>query len=308
MLNWYESEYIKEYIRSSDHDYFFWSGLLGEPFLYQDILYYFDGETVSIAGFPINARLDRLSVLDRLRNVVLTWLEVPSVCFFNYFGPWSLDLDTIVKDKFSVMFSLEPRMYNVDMFIELSHSEALKTRNARESIRKANCRGLTVQKVQRSFLRYEHIDLIRILASRSSVWLSDVSYLTNIVQVLRDRVTTFFEVEINQRLVGFGVAHEFFEQRPFLVLSCFDNTCKGVSDAIYAAVISHYKERGAKWLGLGYSVDEGLYKYKMKWGGVQCNPPFYQCIWMKHGIKTTSVDCLHWICRLLVKKSQEPSR
>lgn len=303
MIDFQQHRHLAEHIYSSDQDYFFWSSLLGEPFLERDLLYFFDGETISLIGYPVNLELDKASVLGILSNIVMRWISVPSLHFVNYYGPWGLDFSKFLGEEFVRLFSIEPNNFNVDLNIDLTDPLLLKTRNARESIRKTQHCNFELWVGKQPCLSYEHISLIRQLALRESLWQSDVSLLTNIIAIQKSNATTFFELKVNKKLRGFAVAHEYFKERPFLVLAFFDNGCKGASDAIYSAVIEYYRAKGAIQLDLGYSVDEGLYKFKSKWGGIHYNLPFYQFIWMKKGEDGKLTDCLHWANRILVCKS-----
>jgi hypothetical protein len=276
--------------------------LLGEPFLKDDILYYFDGETLTIVGYLLDETIKETLAIRKLSNLVVELLAVHSPDFLNYYGPWYLDFLYLLENRYSMIFSSEPNPYHVDILLDLTHPSLLKTRNARESMRKTRVHGFMTYIVDRAYLGYEHINLIRQLVSNRSLELSDVNYMTRCVAIIKNKSVKVFETRFNQKLTGFGIAHEYFDSIPFLVMICLDETFPGASDAIYSKIIQYYQERGAKWLGLGYSVHEGLYKYKLKWGPVRCNMPFYQSIYVRCGTKIKSIECLHWTCRLIVDK------
>jgi len=304
MLDQRQQEYVTENIYISDHDYFYWSSLLGEPFLENDILHFFDGETITFIGYPINIELQKESVFQTLNNLVKMWIKNPSVRFLNYLGPWEYDFSELLGDRFINIYMEKPDYNNVHMLVDLSDPTVLKTRNAVDSIRKIRNKGIKVWIGRRTFLEYEHINLIREIALRDSVELSDVSFLSNIYSIIRSDDTLFFEVKYYQKLEGFAVVHEFFCQKPFLVLAFFNIHFKGTSDAIYSTIIQYYLEKGAKQISLGYSLNPRLHKYKSKWGGIRSNLPFYQSLWLRKDTSSDSSDCLHWICRLLITKSK----
>jgi hypothetical protein len=303
MLTPQQVNYIQEHINSSDQDFFFWSSLLGEPFLEQDILTYYDGETVSLVGYSLNAQTEQSSIVRSLIELVMKWLKVPTVKCFNYFGPRPLDLSDCLGAEFSLIYVLKPEHYQADIFIDLNHASLLKTSRAKESMRKTQRLGLAATVSPRDYLSHQHIELVRRLLSRETMMMCDVSQLTNTVSILKDPATRCFDVEQDQILIGFAVAHEFFAQMPFLTLAAFDTSQSGVSDTIYLALINYYKARGARWLGLGYGVTEGLYQYKTKWGGVRCNPPVHQCIWAKSGFENAVFD--YWVCNLILDKYRQ---
>ena len=301
MIDIQQSEFIKDNIGCSDHDYYFWSLILGEPFLYQDILCYYDGITLSVIGLPLNSKITEVDALRKISEVVETWIQNKDIKFISYFGPWYLTLDNVLDKSFQLFYSQDPKPYNVDVFLDLKSPKTLKTRNAKESIRKVRRQGLKVNIRDRAFLTYEHINLIRQLIIKHSISLDEISCLTTIGTFLRNGHTLFFEVEICNQLAGFAVVHEYFENRPFLLFVCLDRNYKYVSDALYSAIIEFYLAKGAHWISFGYSGDKGLYEYKAKWGETRCNLPFHQLYWKKGIIQNrSSLYCLHWPAALLL--------
>jgi hypothetical protein len=140
------------------------------------------------------------------------------------------------------------------------------------------------------------------MALREDFSFPDVMVLNNISSMLHCDQLVFFEVEIGKKLVGFIVVHELFIKKPIAIIGCFDKSFSNITDALYWAIIQHYKHAGSQWIGFGYSLDKGLLFFKTKWGGARTNSPFYQQIWKRKGFETDSFDCLSWIGRLLENK------
>jgi len=302
MIDARQHEYIRQNLYTSDHDYFFDSGALGEPFLDDDILHFFDGQTASLVGYSLNRELDQASVIRQVNRIAELYLELPSVNVLNYYGPWALDAGAILKRQFYLGYTEPPNPFNVDLFVDLTDVRVLKTRNARESLRKTRHRNISIWTGRREFTTHEHIKLIRKLASKDELDLCDVCYIASVDSVLRSNVITWFEARVGTALAGLAIVHEYFEGKPFLVLTSFDGVHGGVADAVYATVIRHYMEQGAQRLGLGYSAYEGLYRYKIKWGGVRCNEPYRQFVWAKPDANNALVDCIGWVSRLVLDK------
>jgi hypothetical protein len=303
MLSDEESNFIKNDLYSSDHDYYFWSHLLGEPFLYDDILYYFDGKTLSIIGFPFDKEFSIGIVTRKIAEGIKWWSNKAELFYICYLGPSNIKLGNILGKTFYRYYFQEPSRYNVDVFLNLRHPQLLKTRNAKESISKVKRHGYATKIRHREFLTYQHINLLRQLILDHPMFMDDLSALITSVSLVNNKFTTFFELEIDGNLVGFIMAHEFYEHKPFMQAACFDHTVKGSSDALYSTVIKYYIDKGASWLGLGYSGDEGLYNYKTKWGGYYCSQPIYQLAWKKKGIRERAAGyCLHWQSSLIINK------
>ena len=307
MIDPQQHEYIKQHLYSSDHDYFFFSNSLGEPFFQRDVLYFYDGETLTLVGFLLDNSLGRMEVFERLQDIALAHVTTRTVHFINYYGPWPLDFGQPLDKDFELRYMSSPDIYNVDLFIDLDDPRVLRTRNARDSIRKAQHNGFVSSIGKQSFLGYEHINLTRKLVSHSQLELSDATYYANALSLIKSEHSVLFEARLAQELVGFAVAHEFFSRKPFLTVVCLDEAIKGVSDFLYATIINHFIAGGARRLGLGYSIHEGLFRYKSKWGGVKSNAPFYQFQWMNRGAAQTLPDCLDWQCQMLVMKSRVPA-
>ena len=302
MLDQGNIEKITQHIYSSDQDFFFGAGLYGEPFLFRDILCYFDGETLTIVGYPFNKEYPEIDLAEEIHDLLSTWETNPSVKIINYFGIGNYDFRKSIGKHFESVYFLEPDADNVDVFIDLSDPLLLKTSAAKESIRAVKHRGILVLKSKRNYLTHHHISLIRQTALREDFYFSDAALLTNINSILHDNHLIFFEAEFEKRLIGFIVVHEFFEKKPFAVIGCYEKSFPNIADAIYVSIIRHFLDTGSEWVGFGYSIDKGLLYFKTKWGGARTNLPYYQQIWKKKDDNTDSVDCLNWIARLLKKK------
>jgi len=311
MLTCHQVDRLAQFLYSSDHDCFFDASLRGEPFLEDDIVYFFDGEVVSIVGYTLDRFADNQTVLKRLDAIVENCLRAYRPRLFHYYGPLHIDLKHSLENEYSLVYDIKPNPFVVDMYIDFSDSTVLNTRNAKESLRKTGKRNFNTWIGPRDSLSHEHMDLLRGLASRNVLGLSDVSYFTNITSIIHSQATVFFEAYFCGTLVGFAVAHEFFNRKPFMVFQCSENGRNGVADALYLTAIQYFIERGVHRLGLGYSTSEGTFNFKKKWGGVRCNLPYSQLVWLHRDYKIGDVGMrhlqgfMHWIPRLFILKSSE---
>ena len=297
MLSSSDEAFLDTNAYSIDHDYFYLPRLLGEPFLNDGILSFFDGSSVHIMGtlipwLPVNAH-------DKIASVVERWMRDKRVEFINYFGPirpnWAL------SQNFVIEYFKECLDYSVELFVDLSIMPSLKVaRRQRQDLARAHRRKIEVRKTKLVFFSHSHITLLRNNLQRSDYGISDASYVLNLSSVLSHPSTMVFEAMIGDRLVGIGVTHEYFRGRPFFLAAAFDRGEPGCSDAIYRAIIGYYKEAGANTLSLGYTSSPENMHYKTKWGGAPRVPPCFQLILRDRDCHTPFRESLHWPWRILV--------
>jgi predicted double-glycine peptidase len=288
---------IAREITSADHDYFLWSGLLGEPFLRDGILCFYDGDTVAIVGQELGCRGgENAAPSPRLTDVIHEWSTRPDVTFINYSGP--APAAPLPRERWNLLYTADPEPWNHEVFLDLRRPEPYGS-DIRRHVGAAARRGLRVSMEHREFLGFEHIRLLRDLAISHHFIASSAGFLANVVSILRSEATVVWEARLHGVLVGFDVTHEFFEHHPFAVVGADDRSQPGTSDAILAAVIEHYRDRGALEFGLGQAVDEGLYRYKTKWPGAVVAPACHQFIWQRVGSRARYNDCLYWPWRLI---------
>jgi hypothetical protein len=291
MLSPEQVAFVTRHLESVDQDFYVGAGIWGEPFLCDDVMCYFDGETLQVVGSAMGScRCDNCSRVDA---VIQRWVRDQPVSFVNYFGPHEI---APPGERWDLVYSCSPRHWNVELFAPLP------PRCRVSDLRRLERRGYTVWTGRRDFFTHEHLSLLRALAAREALLASDVGCLTNVATILRGEATTLFEARAEGRLAGFVVAHDFFAGRPLMVCAAFDRTLPGVSDLLYHRVMRHYAERGAPEIGMGYSAEEGLYRYKAKWGIAREGRPSWQFIWQREGRGQPFNDCLFWPWRLLTGK------
>lgn len=296
MLSLSDEAFLEANAYSVDHDYFYLPKLLGEPFLSNGILSFYDGTAVHIMGTaipwcPVNAHRQLAAVAER-------WMLDERVEFINYFGP--VYPDWPLSETFTVAYSADRLDHNVELFVDLSLLPSVKiARKQRQDLGRARRRGIEVRTTRLLYLSHRHITLLRSSLQRSDYGLSDASYVVNVPAILGHSSTLVFEAVSGDRLVGFGVTHEFFRGRPFFLAAAFDRAATGCSDAIYGAIIRYYREAGANTLSLGYASSPQNMQYKLKWGGMARTPPCFQLILRRRDCRSPFRESLHWPWRIL---------
>jgi hypothetical protein len=298
MLSARERRFLSENIQSSDHDYFTWAPLSGEPILHGSTLCYYDGACVEVVGVPVGPRRFPRDERAELNDVIARWSGEPSVAAINYYGPYRLAGPS--PEEWRVECAEGPRRWNRDVFVDLG-SSLLQRRKTRQDVRRAERAGVRVSARRAAYLGHEHISMLDALARRGTLELADLLYVTNVVAILKSSATTMFEARVHGKLVGFAVGHNYFRHTAFMVVAAFDHACRGCSDRVYSAVLRYYQERGARELGLGYATDRGLLHYKSKWGTVRLGPPVHQFTWERRSRADLADDCLHWSWRFVAR-------
>jgi predicted double-glycine peptidase len=293
-----EKAWIAQALTSADQDYFVWSGLLGEPFLRQDTLCYYDGETAAVVGQPFRRSGPQAHTSAGLTSVIADWARCDDVHFINYSGPEQVG--TLDRDEWNLLYASEPEACNCEVFLDLqAPGQGDFGWGIRGQLRCAARHGLEVNIGRHELLGHEHISLLRELAISHHFIVSGAAYLTNVVSILRDPETVVCEGRVRGKLVGFTVTHEHFPGHPFLIIAAIDRNYRGTSDSLHAALIEYYRGRGAVELGMGYAIDQGLYRYKMKWPGARVLAPCRQSIWQRLGSNHIYNDSLYWPWRLV---------
>jgi len=301
MLDEHDRRLIHDSIFSSEHDYFVWSRLLGEPFVVNGILSYFDGIAVAISGPPLGAEATKQDPSSQLQRAVEHWMAIPAVEFVNYFGPAAISPSQ--SPDFKLIYSEAPIGFNVDLFIPLHCRRSNRAeRRLRQDENRVRRSGISIEVLRQEYLTVKQLELISGLIRRPNVEASDAAYLVNACTLVSHPATTVFEARKPGEVLGVGIAHSYFEGKPSFILAAFAPEFIGVSDAMYGEVIKHYREQGAEHLSLGYAVSPGQYRYKRKWGAVTYTPPSWQFIWQRCSSKASFLDCLYWPWQSLTTK------
>jgi hypothetical protein len=282
-------------LSSCDHDYVTLSGLAGEPYVRHRQLCYFDGTTVEVVGFPLDAGAPDRELHCRLERVIDEWAANPAVQYISYYGPVPLEGPRV--GAWTCQYTDDPFPWNLDVFIDLTRP-LLPHKKLRQDVRRGLRNGIAVTVARREYLTHEHIRLMSALAARPDMTAADACTLTNLPAILRAPASMVFEARRGGELVGFAVAHGYFDAAAMVVGAAFDRECRGSSDAIYAALLTYFRDIGFARLGFGYSTDEKLFRYKTKWGTPIVGRPFFQRIWASPPT-LEDLDCHYWPWLLL---------
>lgn len=283
-----------------DHCYQLMSLVLGEPYLKNGILHYWDGEILTINGYPLNGVNENTE--KSIEQVMISWLSTSYINAIAYFGPLKLNINDLISIGFTEKNYIEPDPFVVDMAIDLSQKP---TKLARRDSRRASERGIFVKVSKLDTLSHEHIQIIREFMRNHEVDSLNRALIANLNAYLRDPKTYVFEARQGDTILGFATLSLNFYNRPMLTLAFYRSRGSLASDAIMNYVCEFCKERGYKMLGIGFSEGEGTYNFKRKWGAVETSSPFNSVMYVRTNTEFP-LDLVGWSSRYVLPGVVQP--
>lgn len=257
------------------HDHAFYSIFHGEPFLTNDILWFFDGQNLRIVGYdallrPISRRALLAAMEDARRRfrVRAIRLESPRVISIQR------DYGHLTREIIS-----RPKPYDFEVFV--SRKTYRETGRIRADVRKATNAGLRCEVTdnQCRSLQLPHWRLLKAhIRSFDRAPFFEAELLSAIVFLFADPATVILEVFQDSELKGFGLARRSGPCANFHFLARAP-ACNGVSDIMYRALIRHYLDAGVETISLGGCPSKGLLDYKSKWAADFMLPGTYEIGW-----------------------------
>jgi hypothetical protein len=263
-----------------DHDWRFYTPLLGEPFLIEDTLVYFDGAVLYICAFSI------LNVWTELDTALIAGIahsrpEFHQARVINVWGRFRPTERFVLFDR--NMPSVKQTDYdheNFDTAIDLLRFDFKRDATARRARNSARNKGLTFNVVQRQELLNRHIKLIEQWRSSHSVSRVHACMASSLASTLSYPSVFLVESYRNEELLGFGLLSFPSPKRAVLLQSFGANSPGGrVGDSIMTGAVTFSRDRGASHLHLGYSTSSTLLAFKRKWGARIDGPPFREAFY-----------------------------
>jgi hypothetical protein len=260
-----------------EHEWRFLAGYLGEPFLINDCLVFFDGRTVNIAAFPLDrtrrpldgAALKR--ILEHLPDptdlaLVHVWgsIEVPRAILVG-----GLDMGLVHPDSLDLAFDGE---YTIDILdFDISrHPEA------RKALRGVRNKGMTIVTRRLQSFESSHYRIIEKWREANGIGPMAACASSTLPAYCRREHVVVIEARIGEHLCGFVVVALPTADRAVRILS-FSKRQPGarIGDALMHATIAYSQENDISTLHCGYGGAPSLSRFKEKWGG-KCTGPAYR--------------------------------
>ena len=215
MLSSEEQALVARSLTSADHDYFVWSGLLGEPFLTGRWLSYFDGETAAVVGQPLaERRIGSGSAGEHITQIIEGWAGREEVVFINYNGPEPVR--ELPPQQWHLLYACPPATCNREVFLNLrAPDQGRFCWEIRGQRRTAARRGLEVTVARREFLGHEHIRLLRDLATTQEI--GEKLFLSKrTVEGYRTKILEKMNVKKTAGVVIFALRHHLITENELL--------------------------------------------------------------------------------------------
>lgn len=266
-----------------EHEWEYYSRSLGEPFLIEDLLVYFDGEIIFVACFPLSGTQ---SVVQRdvLERVIHGREEFATAKAVNAWGllaaPAELARGASRLARIGPEPKAEPGELSVDLR-EFSYETHPKAREARNS---AANKGLSWALRERVEFGHKHLRLVEnwvadhdVHPAHASIALRSLDYVSRphvfVVEAMRDG-----------ELMGFSILSN-PAPRKGVVLQSFAKRQPGgrVGDALSAGLVEAGRQLGMDILHRGYSASPSIDSFKRKWAAKRSGPDYTEAFFADSG-------------------------
>lgn len=264
MLDKDETSYVFKNAYSYDHNFNFYGTALGEPFLEDGVIVYFDLKVLCVPFFPFGGNDKHIGT--RIKQIVSNHrAEV-----VMYWG--CKNLSAVRLNGFKLVATEDfDNPYNVDAYIDLTTPVVLG-KDVQRELRKAASNKISVVVNHLPTFGKEHKRLIDEFLRTHKVDFFNRHLIASLKALLPRKTTKVIEARTKNRLVGFSVLDTFITPMPVYLFGFYDRRFYGVSSLIYLKMIEHAKELEAIKLNLGYTIHKTLYDYKKRWPIVISRP------------------------------------
>jgi hypothetical protein len=278
-----------------DHDWEFLSCLLGEPFLEQDLLFFFDGSHLSICTWPVDRSLMRDGLVQGVWSVLQACLKKLTPCFVDLWGPeFSMPCGL---PGFRPVTAHPGCASNVNLQIHYENYALPANRNIRNALQ-AKRSGLQCVMARARSLTWKHMRMFEDFLQRPDIGPFDRTYTCAAPSLAWSEKTVFFNAYEGDRLVGFIGVRECLENVAIATWAAYEKEAYKVSDFLQLCLIDHYFRSGIPVLDLGYSIRSELLTYKLRWGA-NANNGSYADFSFARSDYDPSPGNRHWLARSL---------
>lgn len=234
------------------------------PFLIEDYLGFAKDDWVIFVGYPLRTQF----AAAHCGELVARTLELRRPDYLWFIGP-----------EIPASLAQSCRVRQSDQYLRLDLAQTTITSSLQREINQA-ARTLTVER-SRTFTR-EHHSLVDELMRREKL----PPMIAELYRAMPDYVARCETARaLNARdargkLTAFFIVELAAEQFDTYMLGCHSkkNYTPHASDLLFAEMIAFARERGKPGINLGLGVNEGIRRFKMKWGGrPYLNYEFCEC-------------------------------
>jgi hypothetical protein len=283
-----------------DHDWEFLSCLFGEPFLAQDLLYFFDGSHLSICTWPVDRALLQDDLQQVAWSVLQAGLQELAPSFVDLWGP-EFSIPRALPG-FRLVSAYPGCASNVNLQIHYDTYALPANRNLRNA-RQAKRAGLRCVTTRATALTWRHLRMLEEFLQRPDIGPFERTYNCTAPSLAWAESTVFFNAYDEDRLVGFIGVRECLQDVAVATWAAYRRDAHKASDFLQLCMIDHYSEAGLPVLDLGYSIRSELLAYKLRWGANANNGSYADFSFAREDYEPPSSNW-HWLARSLFAQAK----
>lgn len=279
MLDDQQRLFIKRNGWMVDHDWEILSCILGEPFLINHLLCYWDGSHLFVCSWP----LERWMPIDNQTEQLLSTVAECNKLFWpqsvEIWGPLCISLKSVLPNRFKRLSLKIASDDNVNLQIRfLDYIFPNKSRFFKRTIQ-AEKQGMICRTTNNLLFASRHHKLLADFIRRhQNLRPFDRAYFSLAPIFACHGEARVFEAILNGESQGLIIVRENLRNTAIATWS-FSNWENHTSDFLHRKMIEFYKESDFQYLDFGYSVNKNLLNYKTKWylnvnNGAPCSYTF----------------------------------
>jgi hypothetical protein len=259
-LNEQQIEYINDNFFSFEQDWKIDCLLFGEPFFENNIIYYDNGQDLSICTYAIpDIKNETIELINSLVNEIRIRNRRSVKIFGNYVDVANISLLSNYSDYY-YFCEINHKEYYTNSIIYKSKKDAIRSYKASKKM------GYKFKLISRRILSFRHINIIRNYLNDSKYSTIDNSYFALMPHLLNRDDVVLGEVYMNEELIGFSFFHKFSKNK-YVQLMSFrvkNPTYKYFDDFVLGEFCENYISDSTLFLGAGNT--NNLKQFKSKWG------------------------------------------
>jgi hypothetical protein len=276
-------EYIRANFSVYDHEWLHYSAFLGEPYLINDVLAYFDGMFLYICAFPLSDTHRELDIAE-IEVILASRPEFTDAQAVDIWGRFEIpqSITQLNGNKHSLVEATEYSTNLHDRIVEVQNFDLRSERAARLAINASKNQGLSSRIHQPQIFSARHLSLIEAWRQSHAVNPIHATIVSLTPALLRRADTYIIEALADGELRGFAIAsmpatniavylQGFFRKRPG----------DRAGDSVMQALLEHCRHEGVSRLHLGYSPTISLSRFKEKWGGRILGPSYREAFYSR---------------------------
>lgn len=272
-----------------EHDLHYWCTFMGAPvLLYGNWIAFTEGTDFNICNYGLDGasmseeKLEAVIQFAR-NNLGVKYLDIWSDSSLKVKNPSDWLYNSFIEDSSNIPIQFDLARYNSNPRIKY--------------VRRALKRGYLIQEYSGRSMTAEHIKIVKSYFNSRKFSAFDVSFIGNIATLFESPYAFSFDIKLDEKLIAFGTVSKYLDNCWVFVHLFMSEVSKYASDLAYHHILSRAKDSGVKTLDIGYTIDDGLFKYKESLGANRIFPPtsFYQMY--DPNSKLDEHESFHWRLR-----------